>query len=184
MVIFLYDFTKRNNSTKQPNPADAESFTVQLKNETSFLNPSFEMNPSGLTEGLFSPSAYNYCFVPYWQRYYYITDWTWKNGIWEFSCIVDVLASFKTEIGATSSYIVRAAGDMDGTIIDTFYPAKSNATIIKTNVASAWYNVAPSGGSYILGCINYQSSNLVGAIAYYALTGVSTRIYTELSFYR
>ena len=52
-----------------------ESFTVQLKKETSFLNPSFEMNPSGLTEGLFSPSAYNYCFVPYWQRYYYITDW-------------------------------------------------------------------------------------------------------------
>lgn len=171
MVIFLYDFTKRNNSTKQPNPADAESFTVQLKNETSFLNPSFEMNPSGLTEGLFSPSAYNYCFVPYWQRYYYITDWTWKNGIWEFSCIVDVLASFKTEIGATSSYIVRAAGDMDGAIIDTFYPAKSNATIIESNVASAWYNVAPSGGSYILGCINYQSSDLVGAVAYYALTG-------------
>ena len=170
MVIFLHNITKRNNSTKQPLPSEGESFSVQLKDEASFLNPSFKMSPENLTEGLFSPAAYNYCFVPYWQRYYYITNWTWENGVWSFSCVVDVLASFKYEIGNTSSYIVRAAGDMDGTIIDTFYPAKSNATIMHTSVASAWYNVAPSGGSYILGCINYQSSNTVGAIAYYALT--------------
>lgn len=169
MVIYLYNITKRNNSTKQPLPTDGKSFTVQLKDEVSFLNPSFEMQPSSLTQGTFSPSAYNYCYVPYWQRFYYITDWTWKNGVWQFSCIVDVLASFKTEIGNTSSYIVRSAEEMDGTIIDTFYPAKSNATIVKSNVTANWYNVAPSGGSYIIGCINNQNSNTVGAIAYYAL---------------
>ena len=170
MQVILYKFNKRPNSTKQPNPTDGSTFSCELKEETSFLNPVLKFGPGNLTSGLFSPSAFNYAQITYWQRFYYITDWEYKNGVWECTLSVDSLASFKTEIGNTSAYIVRASSASDGSIIDTYYPAKTNIDIQKVNVASSWYNVAPSGGSYILGVINYQSSNTVGAISYYALT--------------
>ena len=170
MNVELYKFTKRLNSTAQPTPSAGTSFTCELKDETSFMNPILKFRPDHLTSGLFSPSAYNYAYIAYWQRFYYITDWKYINGLWECYLTVDVMASFKTEIGNTSSYIIRSNSAHNGNIIDSFYPAKTDVTIQKTNVACAWYNVAPSGGSYILGVINYENGNKIGALNYYALT--------------
>lgn len=170
MQVTLYKFTKRLNSTKIPSGSDGKTFNCQLKDETSFLNPVLKLAPNTLTSGLFSPDAYNYAFIPYWQRFYYITDWKYINSVWECYLSVDVLASFKTEIGNTQAYIIRSNTASDGNIIDMFYPAKTNVSIVDTNVSTAWYNIAPSGGSYILGCINYQNSDKIGAISYYALT--------------
>ena len=170
MNVELYKFTKRLNSTAQPTPSAGTSFTCELKDETSFINPILKFRPDHLTSGLFSPSAYNYAYIAYWQRFYYITDWKYINGLWECYLTVDVMASFRSEIGATSSYIIRSNSAHNGNIIDSFYPAKSDVTIQKTNVACAWYNVAPSGGSYILGVINYENGNKIGALNYYALT--------------
>ena len=170
MNVELYKFTKRLNSTAQPTPSAGTSFTCELKDETSFINPILKFRPDYLTSGLFSPSAYNYAYIAYWQRFYYITDWKYINGLWECYLTVDVMASFRTEIGATSAYIIRSNSASNGNIIDSFYPAKTDVTIQKTNVACAWYNVAPSGGSYILGVINYENGNKIGALNYYALT--------------
>ena len=170
MNVELYKFTKRLNSTALPTPSAGTSFSCELKNETSFINPILKFRPDHLTSGLFSPSAYNYAYIAYWQRYYYITDWKYINGLWECYLTVDVMASFRSEIGATSAYIIRSNSAHNGNIIDSFYPAKTDVTIQKTNVACAWYNVAPSGGSYILGVINYENGNKIGALNYYALT--------------
>ena len=170
MNVTLYKFTKRINSTKQPASADGHSFTCQLKDETSFMNPILKFSPDHLTSGVFSPDVYNYAYILYWNRFYYITDWKYINGSWEAYLTVDVMASFRSEIGATSAYIIRSNSASNGNIIDSFYPAKTDVTIQKTNVACAWYNVAPSGGSYILGVINYENGNKIGALNYYALT--------------
>lgn len=170
MNVTLYKFTKRINSTKQPPQSDGHSFSCQLKDETSFMNPVLKFSPDHLTSGVFSPDVYNYAFILYWNRFYYITDWKYINGSWEAYLTVDVMASFRSEIGATSAYIIRSNSVSNGNIIDSFYPAKTDVTIQKTNVACAWYNVAPSGGSYILGVINYENGNKIGALNYYALT--------------
>ena len=170
MNVTLYKFTKRINSTKQPNPSDGHSFSCQLKDETSFINPILKFSPDHLTSGVFSPDVYNYAFILYWNRFYFITDWKYINGSWEAYLTVDVMASFRSEIGATSAYIIRSNSSYNGDIIDSFYPAKTDVIIQKTNVACAWYNVAPSGGSYILGVINYENGNKIGALNYYALT--------------
>ena len=170
MNVRLYKFTKRINSTKQPPQGEGRSFSCQLKDETSFINPILKFSPDHLTSGVFSPDVYNYAFILYWNRFYYITDWKYINGSWEAYLTVDVLASFRSEIGATSAYIIRSNSAYNGNIIDSFYPAKTDVTIQKTNVACAWYNVAPSGGSYILGVINYENGNKIGALNYYALT--------------
>ena len=170
MNVRLYKITKRINSTKQPNPTEGKSFSCQLKDETSFINPILKFSPDHLTAGVFSPDVYNYAFILYWNRFYYITDWKYINGSWEAYLTVDVMASFRSEIGATSAYVIRSNSASNGNIIDNFYPAKTDVTIQKTNVACAWYNVAPSGGSYILGVINYENGNKIGALNYYALT--------------
>ena len=67
MNVTVYKFTKRQNSTKQPLPSSGKSFSCQLKDETSFINPVLRFDPSGLTSGLFSPSAYNYAQILYWR---------------------------------------------------------------------------------------------------------------------
>ena len=180
MNVYLYKFNKRPNSTAQPLPSAGKSFTVQIKDECSFITPVLRFTPDNLVSGVFSPVAYNYAQIAYWQRFYYITDWQYINGSWEATLSVDVLASFKAEIGNTSAYVVRAAGASDGSIIDTNYPAKTNYDIRKINVAATWYGVAPSGGSYILGCINYNNGGKVGAISYYALN--STQLAALLNY--
>lgn len=188
MQIYLYSFNKRPNSTAQPLPTAGKSFTVQIKDECSFITPVLRFTPDNLVSGTFSPSAYNYAQIAYWQRFYYITDWQYINGSWEASLSVDVLASFKTQIGNTSAYVVRSASSYDGSIIDTLYPAKTNYDIRKINVATSWYGVAPSGGTYVLGCINYNTGNRVGAVTYYALTSsglanVLNYLFTDNIFY-
>lgn len=169
MNVILFNYKKRQNSTARPNPSTGHQIDCQLKDETSFLNPVLKISPD-IVSGIFSPAAFNYVQIPYWQRYYFITDWEYLNGIWEARLTVDPLASFKAEIGATSAYVIRSDNQYDGNIIDSFYPGTTNVSIQKINVASSWYGVAPSGGSYVLGCINYQSSNKIGAVSYYALT--------------
>ena len=119
MQIYLYKFNKRPNSTAQPLPTAGKAFTVQIKDECSFITPVLRFTPDNLVSGVFSPVAYNYVQIAYWQRFYYITDWQYINGSWEATLSVDVLASFKAEIGSTSAYVVRAAGASDGSIIDT-----------------------------------------------------------------
>ena len=170
MQIYLYKFNKRPNSTAQPLPTAGKSFTVQLKNECSFITPVIRFSPDNLVSGVFSPVAYNYVQIAYWQRFYYITDWTYINGSWEATLSVDVMASFKAEIGNTSAYVVRAAGASDGSIIDNFYPAKTNVNITKVSAASSWYAVSPTGGTFVIGVISGKQLGRVGAVVYYALT--------------
>ena len=91
------------------------------------------------------------------------------NGIWECDLMVDVLASFKTAIGLTSSYILRAASAYDGSIMDGRYPGTSSVLIRHINVACSWYYVSPSGGSYVLGVINNVQQGNMGSVCYYVL---------------
>ena len=171
MQIYLYKFNKRPNSTAQPLPTAGKAFTVQVKNECSFITPVLRFTPDNLTTGVFSPSAYNYAQIAYWQRFYYITDWTYINGSWEATLSVDVLASFKSEIGSTSAYIIRSASHYNGDITDTFYPSTTVKSITKQQISSNVFQQTIPSGCFILGCINNDTSgNKMGAVTYYALT--------------
>lgn len=171
MQVFLYSYKKRNNSTAQPLPSEGKIFTCQLKEETSFINPVLILSSDELTSGLFSPSAYNYAQIPYWQRFYYITDWVYINGCWQCSLTVDVLASFRAEIGNTSAYIIRSASQYNGDITDTFYPATTVCGITKQQFAYDFiYQTSVSEGCFVVGVINSLNNAQFGAVTYYALT--------------
>lgn len=170
MLIEFYNFAKRENSTKQVSPSDATKLTISsayLKDKTSFQNPTIILKekPNGV---VFSPSAYNYCSIPYWQRYYFVTDWRWANGVWEVDLKVDVLASFKTSIGSLSAYVVRAASASNGNVYDGKYPINANTTIQTTALAQS---IDINHGCYIVGVVNCANTQYrIGAVEYYAMT--------------
>ena len=173
-VILYTGFEKKKNSTKQPDQATTKvTFSnVQLKEETSVLNPILifnTVNPgthTGTTPNPFTPSYYDYAYIPTFGRYYFIQDWTYKNGVWECMLSVDVLASFKTGIGALSEYVTRSASAYNGYITDTTYPAHTNLSMTTQNVL---LNLDTTG-FYIVGIISNDSTPATGAVTYYFLT--------------
>lgn len=171
MIVQLYKFAKRENSTKRPTTAGKSFTNVQLKDNCSFTNPTIKFNFTGEN---FHPQDYNYAIISDFQRYYFITDWTYLNGCWEAALNVDVLASFKNEIANTEAYVIRsastAANNWNGNIVDSFYPTTVVKSIIKQSISSDIYQTTLANGCYIVGCINAQGANRVGAITYYALT--------------
>lgn len=166
IVNFYSGFAKKRNSTARPT-GTATPLTMQLKKDTSVLNPVLEINVSSLSP--FNPMKFTYAVIPDFQHYYFVKDWQYNVGTWSVILESDVLATYKTAIGTTSAYIERSASASDGTLIDGLYPAKSNVQISKVNVATSWYYVAPSGGTYVLGVINYETSGHIGAVTYYGL---------------
>ena len=164
ITVTLLTFNKRENSTLKPTTAQisgGSNLDCLLLDNTSLMNPTFKLNLGG------NPVGFNYCYVPSFERYFFINDWSYAQGFWYAACTCDVLASWKTEIGAGSHYILRSASASDGYIIDDVYPAKCqqhSSKYVATNPL-AW-----SGGhSYVLGIVGYAASNAnqVGSVTYY-----------------
>ena len=167
MNVILFNYKKRQNSTARPNPSTGHQIDCQLKDETSFLNPVLKISPD-IVSGVFSPAAFNYVQIPYWQRYYFITDWEYLNGIWEARLTADPLASFKTEIGNTSAYVIRSDNQFNGKLIDGRYPITTNTSVISKNL-SQMFNI--NEGCFVVGCLcNENTVYRQGTVAYYAMT--------------
>ena len=107
----------------------------------------------------FNPSYYTYVHIPSFSRYYFVDDVKYVLGHWEFYLSIDVLATYKPTIGTTTAYVERSASTSNGDIIDNLYPAKTDVQITSATISTSWANVAPSGGCYVIGVINYQNGN-------------------------
>lgn len=165
MNAYFFRFGKRVNSTRIPETSAGLLFEIQLKDEASILNPVIRTARN-------DARLFNYVYIPTYQRYYYIDNWTYQNGVWQADLSCDVLGSYKTQIGGMSCYIERSASSYNGDIIDTLYPAKTNFSNRYVSLSCAWNGVAPSGGTYVVGVINGSEANRIGATTYYALTPV------------
>lgn len=120
----FYTFSKRKNSTLQPTGTGTQ-IDLQLKSGTSLISPTFLISQSG------KPS-YNY--VSFEGRYYFINDVvSVRQDLWEISCSVDALASWKSDVGGTTALIMYATGG-SSSIIDQRIPPKANAVINSDNV--------------------------------------------------
>ena len=167
MIITFWAFDKRSNSTRRPDMALGSGLECQLKDDCSIIAPILEIR--AMPENL-SP-LWNYCFIPPFSRYYFINNWTWKNGVWEIECVEDVLASFKMQIGNMSEYVVRAASEADGSIIDMEYPTTALTEVrsrILTNARP--FSATWADGYWVVGVINNLSQAAQGAITYYQMT--------------
>lgn len=188
MIVNLFQFSKRNNSTKLPQSGSGVEFSnIVLKEPTDFLNPVIRFTASGLGGTTVAPIIYNYAHIPKFARYYFVNDWNYVGGCWECSLSVDALGSWKASVGTTTAYIERAESAYNGNIIDGMFPATTDYDIEYSALSSPWNGLAPSGGSYVVGVVNTTASTRVGAVTYYALSqsqlsGLITYLYGNSIF--
>lgn len=172
LSVTLYEFKKRENSTKRPGvTATQKTHSAVLKDETSLLNPKliFDFGLKG------NPSYYNYAYISdLGNRYYFIRDWSVGPGhMWTASLEVDVLASWKNSIGDSTQYLLRSSNTYDGGVVDTYYPAKQPPSVVVNDTATPWTTTLKEG-TYVLGVINDEDGGYAetgrGATIYYAMT--------------
>lgn len=158
MNVTFYTFSKKLNSTKRPSGGTGYSCT--LKRGSSKMAPYIELSAA-------DPTNYNYAYIPAYGRYYYIDNWTFQDGLWSCDMSVDVLATFKTEIGSANLYVLRASEEWDRKVVDTIYP-----TTLDGSGDDDYFNSGMvtqySNGSYVLGVISKAAAH--GAVAYYVLS--------------
>ena len=172
LTVQFWGYGKKENSTKYPSTTPLKTYSnVLLKDNCSIVNPALKINESMLT----SVHDWNYCYIPDFRRYYYVTDWIWQNGLWLCELQVDVLASFKLEIGLQSFYILRSYQDssgnnlFNGDIVDSTYPCTAgSATYTNSNVTNPFAGLYTDQlGVYIVGIVNKNASG----VEYYCFYG-------------
>lgn len=154
--VKLYTFSKKVNSTAQP--TGGTDFDCFIKSPSSVMNPVIELNTN--------PMAYNYAYIADFSRYYFINDIRFDKGLWICSLNVDVLATYKTAIGSSSTYILRAANAQNEYLIDNAFPLTGNVTYdstifesgIGTSYNSGYYIVTTTGDQAANGKTTYQLS--------------------------
>lgn len=169
MLVKFYNFAKRQNSTKLPDSGATEADCI-LKDGTSQINPTLKIN-----FGLTVTPHYNYCFIPAFRRYYWLVGngWSWDGGCWYGSFTVDPLASWKTQIGATTAYVLRSASASNGYLMDNMYPAKTNIKTELTYDSFAGMTNVLSSGSFVVGMLTGDSGANYGSVSYYAFDAAS-----------
>lgn len=157
MDIIVYSgFSKPINSTKRP--SGGQTISVFLKHPTSVVNPTFRI--TGFN------TAWNY--VQWGSRYYYVRDIIIMTETQaEYVCEIDVLATYKNEIGASSQYVVRAASAYNGAIADALYPMTALRTMEKSTPTTTRSFVMPELGAYIFGVQGKTTGDTFGCTTYY-----------------
>lgn len=176
-AVNLYQFHKIVNSTAIPaQNAHVHVATCELKDDTNLLSPVMIFSAGSFDS---VPLPYNYAYIEQFHRYYFVKAWRWISGRWECQFVEDVLGSYRSEIGASSLYVTRAASAVDPKIMDSKYPTTADPDHVLMNSAnSPWsiniYSNSWTAGFFIIGIINHDS-NAIGATSYYAFTGTAMR---------
>ena len=149
----FYNFSKRENSTARPDLTAGLVFNFTLKDRAALNSPDFRVDLGGADIVPF----YNYCYVAAWDRYYFINDWTADHNLWIAHCSVDVLATYKDVILASTQFVSYSSVSGSPWLADTRVPVLKDVTV---GQASAALPIFISTGIYILSCIGKTGSCL------------------------
>lgn len=163
MQATFYTFSKKENSTKRPSGGTTK--TINLKAGCSAISPTITLEWAGGG----SPVAWNYLHIPEFGRFYYIDNWMWENRLWTAQARVDVLASWKNEIGGASKYILRAASDVDDKVIDTMWPAKMPSLSYTTSLVGLAWASQLQNGSFIISVVGKGNGFTAAGAGYYVI---------------
>lgn len=141
MDIKLY----RNNS---PNNKIGKTLTSEVTLQGSLRDSSKVVKPSILIETT-SVSAYNYAYIPDFNRYYFIKEVTsHRTGLWLLEMEVDVLETYKNNIKALDC-IIEATEEYKG----NDYLANSDSWVATTKAKTDILKFSSgllNSGEYIL----------------------------------
>lgn len=132
------DFSKRINSTKRPS-GDGTSITVRLKENTSMVAPVF----------ILTGNDFHFNYVQAFGRFYFVSNvQSVVNDMSQIECAIDVLATYKEEIGSYVAYVERSASNYDTAVIDSLISAQQKVvSAAKADTAISNYSTT---GSYAL----------------------------------
>lgn len=168
MNVEFFTISKRHNSTKQPTGGATKS--CKLKAGCGVLRPAISLQWPGSG----SPTAYNYCQISDFNRYYWINEWIYEDRQWTATCTVDALATYKTEIGTSRHYVLRSSSEVNLYAIDGKYgaimpPINSKYPITLDNWAATAQD--PYGtGYFVVSLVKEGSNTLAGGLGYYIFT--------------
>lgn len=164
MQATFYQFAKRTNSTRRP--GGGRGFGIDLKAPCNIINPEIKIATQE------DPTGYNYCYLPTFNRYYWVKNWTYSDGIWTASLSVDALASYRDQIGNSTEYVVRSSAKFDPKIVDNLYPTKATVTT-KTMLANTTpFTDNPEGNrGFFVVAVNAPGYVSFGGVVYLAMGG-------------
>lgn len=147
MQALLFNFAKRKNSTKVPADSAGTQVDLYLKQDTSLRNPTFVLSMASV--------PYNY--VKFEGKYFFVADKiSHKNGLWYLVCEPDDLGTLRSEILASSAYVLYDnVGNSE--IVDTRLAVETSSTVQKNYVAFPGYD---GNGMYIMGITGEASTAL------------------------
>ena len=164
---------KRINSTKRPTAAQLEawdSYDVLLKEATSYDRPTLLLNADF---GTVIGRHYNYAQM--FGRFYWVTDIrSVRWNVIEIDMVLDILATFNTEIRATKSFIEFGSNTFDAggsgyRIADSRRPV-GKVPVSATASDDSLSRYLSHTGAFIL-----QAVSAGGGVACYALSGAALR---------
>lgn len=153
-VTFYPGFKKRRNSTKQPDGSGGSaSFPVRLKENTSMMRPVF----------MVSTVNWHWNYASWDGRFYYVTDIVSSaNEYFEVHCELDVLATFKTDIGNYTTLISRSDAAYNAHVMDTIYPAMSDPYTLSASASTAGlFTTSRDSGAIIMGVMGHGGLQFV-----------------------
>ena len=154
-TVKLWSFSKAPNSTAQPTGAGTQ-YSCVSNDDFNVIEPRIPLQIGAAA----NPTSYNYMQISDFGRYYWVTRWAWESGLWVAYCRVDALASWKSQIGSLSAYVLRAAADYNGNLIDNRYPRTSVFTV-ETDGGSnpIMWATAQSSGTFVVGIAGSGATN-------------------------
>lgn len=161
--VSLFQFAKKENSTGRPAAGSGAYFSCVLKDGTGALNPVITLD-MGLDN---PPTKYNYAYINTFGRYYFINEWINNGPLWSAVMSVDALATWKSYIGSSNLYVLRAAAAYDGNIVDSKYPCKALSAVYKDEQNSPWGGVDISIDSGLFVCGIVTTAGQYGSVTYY-----------------
>ena len=135
-TFYFANVTKRRNSTLQGTFTDY--FEVNFKEPTSIINPRL----------VISAASFSYNAAKWGDRYYFIDNIvSVGNGRWEVSCVLDVLATYKTEILASTQFVSYSSAGNGSWLQDMRIPVLNDVTTRENTIGVTLFS---NTGSYIL----------------------------------
>lgn len=169
MDIQLYSFSKRKNSTKIPTGTGI-SVTAELKHSTSFEAPVFRLSASDIVGINIRDVTYikekdksNYWFVD--------NCLVFPHDVYELYCSMDPMASHRSEILASTQYVIYSASSFDVNIADPRIVPNALGWQHNSMALKDINNndlLLDSTGCYVLSVCNKEHSN--NFVTYYLIT--------------
>lgn len=177
MIIRLWNFTKRHNSTARPSGGGSVDVEVVFKRLTSINNPTFQIMWEGIPQ-------YNYVEVPSLHMYYYIEDiQIGINNIFELVCKIDVLATARPYILNSSCFVKYSSSNYDEYLKDDrIQPTAALESLVSNNTFASLFNTHPeytSSYSLLLTVLNGDANNNTAGIKHYLINQTNLRYICE-----